>query len=109
MKAIEGLLDVLLSYTSDIKRNLSAEELAAINLIYTRICTKIVDLHSTRGAARKKALEYFNSASFKRHCECVNIDEDTMLYIAYNPHKYLKNMGAYGGQDQYEWAYESHQ
>ncbi len=96
-KKLDSLLDPLIQYTCDKFNEITPEKLFVIELLWEKMRLKILDLHNKRSAKIKlSALDYFSSAEFDYHCECLAISRQLLLYIANNPNKYLGKFVEYG-------------
>jgi len=68
-------------------------------LISAIISQAIIDLDNIYKIHRISAKEYFDSLIFKRHCDLLNIEASTILYIVENRTNFRKVIGKY---DEYE-------
>lgn len=94
------LIDPLVSYSCDKFQEITLQKLGYITLIYEIIREAIADLHYSNSKKNQiDAVNYFNSSLFEWDCACVAIPKKLMLYIAYNPDKYLDKIQSYNQED----------
>jgi hypothetical protein len=89
-RSFKFLVDPLLQYARDNFQETTLEKLFVLELICEIIRINIANLYNTRSLKQKQeAIDYFNSARFEYHCDCLCIPKETMCYIVRNPHKYI--------------------
>lgn len=90
-RSFEWMINPLLDCASSKFQEMTPEKYVLLELICHIIRVNTIDLHNKKANKRRVDAEnYFNSARFIYHCECLAIPPNIVLYIINNPQKHNK-------------------
>ena len=90
--SFRNLTETLVNYTCEMFNEITPQKLATVRLTYEIIREAMSDLHGDNKELAQDAKDYFGGELFQYHCDCVCIDEKTMLRIVNNPDKHVKHI-----------------